>query len=226
MEFIIDTADLAEIKEAIEVFPIVGVTSNPSIIKRVQPKDFIEHMKEIRIMIGLNRSLHIQVIATEYEHIMEEAHHILNEVDQHVFIKIPVTYDGIRAIKRLKLEGVQVTATAVYDIMQAYLALAAGADYIAPYVNRIGNLGGDPYDLISQLSNRIFTDGYECKIVAASFKGVQQVRDCFQYGTHAVTVPVEILHTIFNNPNIEKAITDFNNDWYSMYGEGHGILDV
>ena len=88
--------------------------------------------------------------------------------------------EGIKAIKKLKAEGVNVTATAVYDLMQAYMALAAGADYIAPYVNRIGNLGNDPMELINELSNRIVQDGYDCKILAASFKGVQQVRDALQ----------------------------------------------
>ncbi|MCF0112271.1 MAG: fructose-bisphosphate aldolase, partial [Erysipelotrichaceae bacterium] len=129
-------------------------------------------------------------------------------------------------IKTLKAQGYNVTATAVYDLMQAYTALAAGADYIAPYVNRIGNLGGDPYDLIDNLQTRIITDNYNCKIVAASFKGVQQVKDAFNHGAEAITAPVAILKAIFANPNIDKAVTDFNNDWYAVYGEGKGICDL
>ena len=173
MEFIIDTVDLEEIKDAVEHMPIVGVTSNPSIVKRTSPAKFFDHMREIRNIIGKERSLH-----------------------------------------------------AVYDLMQAYMALAAGADYIAPYVNRIGNLGSDPMELINELSNRIAMDGYDCKIIAASFKGVQQVRDSFNYGAQAITAPVEVLKAIFKNPNIEKAVDDFNSDWYAMYGEGTGICDL
>ena len=226
MEFIIDTVNLEEIKEAVEYLPIVGVTSNPSIVKKTNPQDFFKHMKEIRKIIGQERSLHIQVISKDCDTIIKEAHRILKEVDDKVYIKVPVSYEGIKAIKLLKEEGINVTATAVYDLMQAYMALEAKADYIAPYVNRIGNLGADPFELINELSNRIIMDGYESKIVAASFKGVQQVKDALNNGAQAVTVQVEVLKQIFANPNIEKAVNDFNQDWYSMYGDNIGICDL
>ena len=226
MEFIIDTVNLEEIKEAVEYLPIVGVTSNPSIVKKTNPQDFFKHMKEIRKIIGQERSLHIQVISKDCDTIIKEAHRILKEVDDKVYIKVPVSYEGIKAIKLLKEEGINITATAVYDLMQAYMALEAKADYIAPYVNRIGNLGADPFELINELSNRIIMDGYESKIVAASFKGVQQVKDALNNGAQAVTVPVEVLKQIFANPNIEKAVNDFNQDWYSMYGDNIVICDL
>ena len=226
MEFIVDTVNLEEIKEAVEYMPIVGVTSNPSIVKATSPENFFEHMREIRNIIGKERSLHIQVTAKDCDGMVKEAHRILEEIDNQVYIKIPVSYEGVKAIKVLKSEGVKVTATAVYDLMQAYMALAAEADYIAPYVNRIGNLGADPMDLISNLSDRIAVDGYNTKIVAASFKGVQQVRDSFNYGAHAITAPVAVLKQIFANPNIEKAVDDFNKDWYAMYGENVGICEL
>ena len=226
MEFIIDTVNLEEIKEAVEYLPIVGVTSNPSIVKKTNPQDFFKHMKEIRKIIGQERSLHIQVISKDCDTIIKEAHRILKEVDDKVYIKVPVSYEGIKAIKLLKEEGINVTATAVYDLMQAYMALEAKADYIAPYVNRIGNLGADAFELINELSNRIIMDGYESKIVAASFKGVQQVKDALNNGAQAVTVPVEVLKQIFANPKIEKAVNDFNQDWYSMYGDNIGICDL
>ncbi|MCD8027470.1 MAG: fructose-6-phosphate aldolase [Erysipelotrichaceae bacterium] len=226
MEFIIDTVNLEEIKDAVDHMPIVGVTSNPSIVKATSPDNFFEHMREVRKIIGIERSLHIQVISKDADTIVKEAHRILEEVDDQVYIKVPVSYEGVKAIKILKGEGVNVTATAVYDLMQAYMALAAGADYIAPYVNRIGNLGNDPMELINELSNRIVQDDYDCKILAASFKGVQQVRDAFNYGAQAITAPVSALKQIFANPSIEKAVNDFNADWYAVYGEGKGICDL
>lgn len=226
MEFIIDTIDLNEIRDAIEHMPVVGVTSNPTIVKKTNPKNFFEHMRKIRNIIGKERSLHIQVISKDCNTIVKEAHRILEEIDRDVYIKVPVSYEGVKAIKILKAEGIKVTATAVYDLMQAYMALAAGADYIAPYVNRIGNLGSDPMELIRQLSNRIALDNYNCKILAASFKGVQQVRDAFNNGSQAITAPVDVLKTIFKNPNIEKAVNDFNADWYAMYGENVGICEL
>lgn len=226
MEFIVDTVNLEEIKDAVEHMPIVGVTSNPSIVKQTNPENFFEHMRKIREIIGMERSLHVQVISKNSDEMVAEAHRILKEIDDQVYIKVPVSYEGIKAIKALKAEDVKVTATAVYDLMQAYMALAAEADYIAPYVNRIGNLGADPMDLISNLSDRIAVDGYNTKIVAASFKGVQQVRDSFNYGAHAITAPVAVLKQIFANPNIEKAVDDFNKDWYAMYGENVGICEL
>lgn len=226
MEFIVDTVNLEEIKDAVEHMPIVGVTSNPSIVKQTNPENFFEHMRKIREIIGMERSLHVQVISKNSDEMVAEAHRILKEIDDQVYIKVPVSYEGIKAIKALKAEGVKVTATAVYDLMQAYMALAAEADYIAPYVNRIGNLGADPMDLISNLSDRIAVDGYNTKIVAASFKGVHQVRDSFNYGAHAITAPVAVLKQIFANPNIEKAVDDFNKDWYAMYGENVGICEL
>ena len=226
MEFIVDTVNLEEIKDAVDHMPIVGVTSNPSIVKQTNPENFFEHMRKIREIIGMERSLHVQVISKNSDEMVAEAHRILKEIDDQVYIKVPVSYEGMKAIKTLKAEGVKVTATAVYDLMQAYMALAAEVDYIAPYVNRIGNLGADPMDLISNLSDRIAVDGYNTKIVAASFKGVQQVRDSFNYGAHAITAPVSVLKQIFANPNIEKAVDDFNKDWYAMYGENVGICEL
>ena len=226
MEFIIDTVNLEEIKEAVEYLPIVGVTSNPSIVKKTNPQDFFKHMKEIRKIIGQERSLHIQVISKDCDTIIKEAHRILKEVDDKVYIKVPVSYEGIKAIKLLKEEGINVTATAVYDLMQAYMALEAKADYIAPYVNRKKKKRTNTFEFINELSNRIIMDGYESKIVAASFKGVQQVKDALNNGAQAVTVPVEVLKQIFANPNIEKAVNDFNQDWYSMYGDNIGICDL
>ena len=226
MELIIDTVDLNEIKEAVEYMPIVGVTSNPSIVKKTNPKDFFEHMRTIREIIGKDRSLHIQVISKDCDSMVKEAHRILEEIDRQVYIKVPVSYEGIKAIKMLKEENIHVTATAVYDLMQGYMALAAGADYIAPYVNRIGNLGADPMELIYELSNRIIMDNYDTKIVAASFKGVEQIKNALNNVAQAITAPVGILKQIFKNPNIEKAVDDFNADWYSLYGEGKGICDL
>lgn len=226
MEFILDTVDLEEIKDGIDHMPISGVTSNPSIVKKTSPEDFFGHMRNIREIIGKDRSLHIQVISLDADTIVKEAHRILKEIDDQVYIKVPVSYEGLKAIKMLKEEGVNVTATAVYDLMQAYFALAAGADYIAPYVNRIGNLGSDPMELIGSLQDRIENDGYDCKIVAASFKGVEQIKNAFNCGAESVTAPYAVLKQVFANPNIDKAVTDFNQDWYSVYGEGKGICDL
>ena len=226
MEFILDTVNLEEVKDGVEFMPISGITSNPSIVKKSSPKDFFEHMRKVREIIGKERSLHIQVVATKAEDMVKEAHRIFEEVDDEAYIKVPTSYEGVKAIKMLKAEGRHVTATAIYTTMQAYMALEAGADYIAPYFNRIANLGGDPKDLIAHVEGRIDAEGYDCKILAASFHALSQVEDAFDAGAKAVTAPYDILKTIFKNPNIAKAVEDFNNDWYDVYGEGTSICDL
>ena len=213
MEFILDTINLDEIRDGVDHMPISGITSNPSIVKKTAPDDFFEHMREVRRIIGKERSLHIQVVGGL------AAKRIFEEVDEDVYIKIPTSYEGVKAIKALKAQGRNVTATAIYTVMQAYMALEAGADYIAPYVNRIANIGGDPYDLIDRVESRIAMDGYDCKILAASFHALGQVEESLAAGAQAITAPYGVLKTIFGNINISQAIKDFNNDWYDLYGD-------
>ena len=219
MEFLLDTINLDEIKEGIEFYPISGVTSNPSIVKKTSPSHFYDHMREVRQLIGKGRTLHIQVISQDLNQILKEAERIHQEIDEDVYIKVPVNQIGLKAIKLLKAKGYKVTATAIYDLMQAYLALEAGADYIAPYVNRMSNLGSDPFDLIEHLSYRIMTDAYECKIVGASYKNINQIKDSFNAGAQSVTVSYDLLKLVCANPSIDKAIDDFNLDWQSVYGD-------
>ena len=219
MEFLLDTVNLEEIKKGIEYMPIVGITSNPSIVKKSAPKDFFDHMRKVRDIIGKERTLHVQVTATNAEDMIKEAERICKEIDEDVYIKVPTSLEGIKAMKILKQKVFHITATAIYTTMQAYMALEAGAEYLAPYCNRIANLGGDYRELIENVAFKINTEGYQCKILAASFHALSQVEDALNAGTQSVTVPYSILETIFKNPNIDKAVTDFNNDWFSVYDE-------
>ena len=133
MKYLLDTANLNEIKEYTDIFPIDGITSNPSIVKREGKIKFFEHMNNIRSIIGIDKTLHIQVTSMETEGMLQDADTLLNKVDSQIYIKIPVTMEGIKAIKILKSRGIHVTATAIYGKSQAFLALEAGADYLAPY---------------------------------------------------------------------------------------------
>lgn len=226
MEFIVDTVDLNDIQDAVDHLNLAGVTSNPSIVKKTSPKEFFPHMRKVREIIGKDRSLHVQLTATTSDEQLKEAERIFKEIDDQVYIKVPVDWEGLRTIRILKEEGRHVTATAIYDIMQAYEALAANADYLAVYVNRVGSMGGDPYALVRDVENVIHRDGYKTKVLGASFHSVQQVRDTLNAGAEAVTVPVSVLKATYANANIHKAVEDFNNDWQSVYGEGSSILTV
>lgn len=219
MEYLVDTANLEAIRKFVEYYPITGVTSNPSIVKKEGKIDFIAHMKEIRSIIGQDRTLHIQVTAADVEGMLRDAEAILNRIDNQVFIKVPVTMEGLKVIKTLKAQGINVTATAIYSKSQAFLALEAGADYIAPYYNRMENLGIDPEDVIASIARMISEYGYSAKIVAASFKNIGQVNKAFLAGAQTATIDPAVLETAFAMPSIQKAIDDFGADWKSIYGD-------
>ena len=226
MEWMIDTADLTKIKELIEYYPICGVTSNPSIVKKAAPQDFFAHMREIRKCIGKERSLHIQVTARTAEDMLAEARLIHEKVDDAVYIKIPVTKEGLKAIKLLKEAGFRVTATAIYTEMQAYLAMCAGADYLALYINRIANLDHDPMIVVEHVAAAIHAHQADCQILGASYKNLSQVQETLVHGAAAVTVPADILPLTFANPSIEQAVEGFERDWFSLYGEGNDLLKM
>ena len=225
MEFLFDTANISEIKKCGECFPYTGVTSNPSIIKAVGKIDFFAHFREIRAIIGEDRTLHIQTLASDCDTIINEANAILNNVDKNVYIKIPTTEQGLGAMQVLKSQGVNITATAIYTKIQGFMAIAAGADFIAPYYNRMENQDIDSIDTIATLAEVINSKGLKNKIVAASFKNIAQVNHAIAAGAHTVTVQPALLREVFGLPSISKAVDDFDKDWEAVFGQQR-ILDM
>lgn len=219
MEYMFDTANIELIKKYNEIFPITGVTSNPSIIKKEGKIDFFNHFREIREIIGMDKTLHMQVVAKDCEGMLRDAEAILKNVDEKVCIKIPVTEEGLKAIRILKSRGVSITATAIYTKVQGLLAMEAGADFIAPYFNRMENMDIDPREVIKTFAEMIDKYGYSTKILAASFKNIGQVNDAFACGAQTATLAPELLHDAFKMPAIQKAIDDFESDWKSIYGD-------
>lgn len=225
MKYLLDTANLEDIRRYCETFPIAGVTSNPSIVKKEGKIDFFAHMKEIRSIIGSDKTLHIQVTALDTEGMLRDAERILTDVDKAVYIKIPVTMEGIKAIKQLKAQNINVTATAIYSKMQGFLAMEAGADYIAPYYNRMENMGLDPEDIIASFAEMIALYNYPTTILAASFKNAGQVNKAHLAGAQTATLDPSILSAALQQPYITKAVADFDTDWKSIYGE-HTIAEL
>ncbi|MDR0921486.1 MAG: fructose-6-phosphate aldolase [Lactobacillales bacterium] len=223
MEFLLDTANIDEIQKYTEMLPISGVTSNPSIVKKEGKVDFFQHMKRIREIIGIDKTLHVQVVAEDVEGILADAHTILEKIDREVYVKIPVTENGLQAMKQLKKEGVNITATAVYTKFQAYLAIAAGANYVAPYFNRMENQNMNPVDLITEVAKEIERTSAQTKILAASFKNVGQVNTALEAGAQASTMSVDILQQALGMPSIQQAVDVFTQDWESIFGEGTTI---
>ena len=226
MQFLLDTANLAEIRTYSTIVPLAGVTSNPSIVKKEGKIDFFQHMKEIGSIIGQERSLHVQVVAQDFAGIIKDAQAILDNIDKDVYIKIPVNEEGLKAIQALKKQGVNITATAIYTKFQAYLAIAAGADYIAPYFNRMENLNIDPKEAITAMAQEIERTNSSTKILAASFKNVAQVNAACECGAQAATMGVDIVKSALAMPSIQKAVDDFTSDWEAIYGVGTMVADL
>ena len=227
MEILVDTINLDDVRYACDYYPLSGVTCNPSIVKAsANPDDFFAHLKKVREIIGHERTLHAQVIALDSETQIKEAHEMVRQMGEDIYVKVPVTQEGLRTITHLKKEGLNVTATAVYDTMQAYYALAADADYIAAYINRMYNMGADPNQLFLDVQGKIEQEGLPTKLLAAGFHSVGQLKDCFACGCEAATAPLDILKASFNNLNVINHVASFKKDWESMYGEGATLLSA
>lgn len=218
MKYLIDSANLDEIRALSEYLPIAGVTSNPSIVKKEGSVPFFAHMREIRSIIGNLRPLHIQVTATDYDGMMRDAEAVFRHVDEKVFIKVPVDFEGVKVIKALRRQGANVTATAVYGMDQAFMALEAGADCIAPYYNRMETLGVDAASVIGNIAGIIAHYGYETEILAASFKQPAQIDRAILAGAHSVTVAPDVLRGIFAKQVVADAVQAFSDDWTGLYG--------
>lgn len=218
MEYLLDTANLAEIRRGCSYFPITGVTSNPSIIKAEGKIDLFSHFCEIRRIIGDGRTLHMQTVAKDCEGMLADAEAILRNVDQKVYIKVPTTEEGLKAMHTLKARDVGVTATAIYSKAQGFLAIAAGADFIAPYFNRMENLDIDACDTIAAFASMIARSGSSTKILAASFKNIAQVNNAFLAGAQTATLAPSLLHEALGAACIQKAVDDFSADWKKIFG--------
>lgn len=212
MQILLDTAKLEELKSGFFEFPYDGITTNPSILAK-EKMDPLELLLQIKKIIG-NTMLHVQVLSTKSDEIIQEAFALRDALDhEHFYVKIPVTNESLKAIYTLSKEGFHVTGTAVYSVMQALLCAKAGAHYIAPYVNRLDNLGYNGVELVKQMHTAIKTHGYQTKIVGASFKNVQQVQELCVFGIEAVTLPYDIAQKLAYQDMTLKAISDFQKDF-------------
>ena len=159
----------------------------------------------------------MQSIATDFEGIMADARKICSLRPKNMYVKIPVTRAGLRAIKAAKAEGLGVLATAIYSADEAFLAAMNGADYLAPYVNRMCNYG-DGIQQVSDLLDMLVVNGLESKVVAASFKNSGQVHDIMHLGAHAVTVSPDIVWSMIDHPGTTIAVDEFSAAWKASFG--------
>lgn len=225
MKLLIDNADLNEIKRIYEYYPVQGITCNPTILKKTGRNPY-DVLREIREFIGAEADLHVQVISTKAEDMVKEAHKIQEVLGKNTYIKIPVVKEGLKAMKILKQEGAHITGTAIYNQMQGYLAGLAGADYVAPYVNRIDNLGYNGVQVAKDIHDMLQREGLSTQLLAASFKNSQQVLELAKYGLGASTIAPDVIEGLIKVDAAALAVDVFTKDFEELCGEGKTMLDV
>lgn len=217
MEIILDTANLEDIRRYNDIYDITGITSNPTILAR-EKAEFFPLLLEIRSIIG-EKQLHVQVTGSTCEEMLKEAEALTGRLGKDTYIKVPTNEEGIKTMKVLKSRGCKVTATAIYMPQQAMLAASVGADYVAPYFNRMNNMNVDSKKAIGDMAWLFEHHNIGTKIVAASFKNTQQIMEALMAGAQAVTVSPELYTQMVENPMIDSAIAGFAADWEATYGD-------
>jgi fructose-6-phosphate aldolase 2 len=217
MIYLADTANIEEIKDLFKYYPMEGVTTNPTILSHAG-KPLSKIIPEILDCIG-NKMLHIQTISESADDILKEAkkYREVFGMKNNYYVKIPVTREGYRAIHLVKDAGMNVTATAIFTQQQAMIAANAGADFVAPYVNRLDNIVSHGIEVVSDIVKGIKLYGLSTKVLAASFKNVDQVYRVSLTGCHSVTANYEVLMSLMNHPMTDKGVMDFERDGAQLY---------
>lgn len=226
MKILIDDANIDNIKRLYDKYPISGVTTNPTILLR-GGKAPLEALKEIRAFIPKDHPLHAQVLSRKAEDMVKEADVILALGKNNIFVKIPVNDEGIKAIKLLKAKGINnITATAIYSPLQGFMAAIAGARWVAPYVNRIDNMGFDGVEVARKIQAMIENYGLECGVIGASFKNSNQIMELALAGCEAMTAAPNVIEAMVQHPVTDKAVDDFEKDFAKLCGEEKTFLTL
>lgn len=219
MDLLLDTADLAEVEHALQYYPIKGITTNPTMLSRLEQTHVLSHLKAIRALIGDERDLHVQLMARDRETMIREAHHLATQLGEKTFIAVPVTEVGLSVIKQLAQEGLNITASTVFSTIQGILAMLSGARYVAVFYDRMLNLDIDAGRVIKELAGLLWTNTSSTQVLAASFRNVAEVTNAYASGAGSCTVRPELLSTGLAMPSIKKAVQDFSDDWKKVYGD-------
>lgn len=216
MELYLDTANVAEVERLARIFPVAGVTTNPSIVA-ASKESVWDVLPRLQNAIGEEGTLFAQTMSRDAKGMVEEAKRLNNAIPG-IVVKIPVTAEGLAAIKLLKKEGIVTLGTAVYSASQGLLAALAGAKYVAPYVNRVDAQGGDGIRMVQELQTLLERHAPDSMVLAASFKTPRQALDCLLAGCQAITLPLDVAQQMLNTPAVESAIEKFEQDWKNAFG--------
>jgi transaldolase len=209
MKIFLDTANIEKIKKGVEWGIVDGVTTNPTLISK-EGKPFEETIKEIcQIVQG---PVSAEVISLDWEGMVKEARE-LSKIDEHVVIKIPMTPDGIKAVKILSSEGIKTNVTLIFSANQALLAAKAGATYVSPFIGRLDDAGNDGLKLLEEIMTIYENYAIETEIIAASIRHPMHVLEAALIGVDIATVPFDVLEKMFKHSLTEVGIKRFLEDW-------------
>ncbi|MBM9529873.1 fructose-6-phosphate aldolase [Desulfoprunum benzoelyticum] len=209
MKFFIDTANINEIQKGVEMGMVDGVTTNPSLIAK-ENKPFEEIISEIcQIVDG---PISAEVVSLDTEGMVGEARK-LAAINDNIVVKVPMTTEGIKAVRRLAAEGIKTNVTLVFSAAQALLAAKAGATFVSPFVGRLDDIGVSGMDLIQDIMTVYSNYGYESEVIVASIRSPQHVVDAALIGADIATIPFKVIAQLAKHPLTDIGIEQFLADW-------------
>jgi len=219
MEFYVDIADIESVKRVNEYFPIDGFTTNPAILTRTD-KPLGELFEAYRDFIRqTGQKLFVQVVAETAEQMVAQAEALDAYFGKRLVVKLPAVREGYKACKLIKARGMAVCVTVVHSTMQALVAARAGADYVAPYISHIDNIGADGVRCVDEIVKAFNRSGCACKVLGASFRTAEQVDKLAVVGCHAVTITPETFDMLIAHPSTDVSMRGFDAAWRDKYGD-------
>ncbi len=212
MKIFLDTANVDEIKEGASWGIVDGVTTNPSLIAR-EGRDFETVIKEICELV--DGPVNAEVVGLKADEMIAEGRK-LRELHKNICVKIPMTVDGIKAVKTLSSEGTMTNVTLIFSALQALLAAKAGATFVSPFVGRIDDIAAEGMNLIGDIRQIFDNYGYKTEIIVASIRNPIHVVDSALYGADIATLPMKVLHQMAKHPLTDLGLEQFLKDWESM----------
>ena len=217
MKLFIDTANVDEIRKANDMGVICGVTTNPSLIAK-EGRDFKEVIAEIAAIVDGPISGEVKATTTDAEGMIREGREIA-AIHPNMVVKIPMTAEGLKAVKTLSAEGIKTNVTLIFSVNQALLAARAGATYVSPFVGRLDDINMTGVDLISDIAEMFALHNLETEIISASIRNPTHVTDSALAGAHIATVPYKVIEQMTKHPLTDQGIAKFQADYRAVFGD-------
>ena len=217
MKFFVDTANVDEIRKANDMGIICGVTTNPSLIAK-EGRDFNQVIAEIASIVDGPISGEVKATTTDAEGMIKEGREIAT-IHPNMVVKIPMTVEGLKAVKVLHAEGIKTNVTLIFSAAQALLAARAGATYVSPFLGRLDDISMPGIDLITEITEIFMMHDIQTEIIAASIRNPIHVIDCAKAGADIATVPYKVLEQMTRHPLTDQGIAKFQADYKAVFGE-------